>query len=107
MFGPTSFFISHNTGYFVIYSLPDGNTFVAELTGTYELVGQSRFLGHQVRHSLPKLIKFILNFDGQSVLSTIPYNRDFTLEELLNPGLACACESYTRQYPGSSSGMQI
>ncbi|KLO16226.1 hypothetical protein SCHPADRAFT_938123 [Schizopora paradoxa] len=86
MFGPTSFFISHNGGYFVIYSLPDGNTYVAELDGRYQVVGQSRFLGHQ------------------SVLASVPYNRDFTLDELLNPGLACACESYTRQYSGSSQG---
>lgn len=48
MFGPTSFFISHDGGYFVIYSLPDGNTYVAELNGSYQVVGESRFLGHQV-----------------------------------------------------------
>lgn len=66
MFGPTSFFISHNGGYFVIYSLPDGNTFVAELTGSYEVVGQSRFLGHQVSQSTSTLVcgtMYNLNLD--------------------------------------------
>ncbi len=49
---PVSFFIRSNGHYFVIYSLPDGKAFVAELTvgGTcYEMVRQTRFLGHQVR----------------------------------------------------------
>jgi len=84
MFGPSSFFISHNDGYFVIYSLPDGNTFVAHLDGNYEILGSTRFLGHQ------------------SMLATLPYNREFTLDELFAPDLGATCEMHIHQQSSSS-----
>jgi len=69
IFGPLSFLIRSIGVYFVIYSLPDGNTFVAELTlgeTCYEIVRQTRFLGHQ------------------SMIAAIPYYGYVNLQELFS-----------------------
>lgn len=53
-------------GYYVIYTKPDGNMYAANLNAQFQRVGLDKHLGHE------------------SVVSGIPYHKQFTFEELWN-----------------------
>ncbi|KLO19255.1 hypothetical protein SCHPADRAFT_885650 [Schizopora paradoxa] len=84
MRGCTSSLTGHNDGYFVVYNLPDGNVYMAHLDRNYQLIGQTKYLGH----------KFALNAPQ--------YSWDFSVDDLFAPGLADACERHIHQDSGSS-----
>jgi len=68
IFGPTAYINEYKDGYYVIYTRPDGNMFAANLNAQFQRIGQDKHLGHE------------------SNISNIPYDRQFTFEELMNAG---------------------
>ncbi|KLO11153.1 hypothetical protein SCHPADRAFT_483427 [Schizopora paradoxa] len=69
-FGPKAYFNEYpdKKGYFVIYTRQDGNMYVANLNKQFKKVGEDKHLGHE------------------SNVSNVPYNRQFTVEDLINAG---------------------
>jgi len=84
-FGPTGSFVEFKEGqHFVIYDGTDGIKYVAHLDRNNQLVGDVKSIGR---------MEFALHVAS----ALLTYTKDFTVDELLAPGLADACEKRIHQ----------